>query len=114
MDDPQKIPDDSIEKPEGSTGSPVDPDSPLVTPGDNEEVEVVIDLGGTDKYPEDAPFTEKIDPIDDELVNIDTVQVYYREDPSSPWEEITDGVSHKSEKSGILGDTGPVLKSSEM
>ena len=91
MDDPQKIPD--VTTPEGSDGSPVDEDSPLTIPPNTPgPIETVVDLGGSPKFPDDTPFVEKLVPDDEEIDNVESVRVYYQEDDSGPWIEVTDGV----------------------
>jgi len=96
MDDPQKIPPEDIERPTSTVGSPVDRDDPLVGPKGEEEVVVILDLGGSEKYPDDTPFVEKVEPIDDSLENIESVEVFYQEDESGPWIPVTDGVRDES------------------
>ena len=88
MDEPQKIPD--VEVPEGSTGNIGNPEDDLTIPTSDEEgaplPEVILDLGGSDKYPDDTPFVEKVVlPEDYTPENVATVTVYYQEDESAPW-----------------------------
>lgn len=85
MDDSQKIPLEDMDRPPQATGSPVDPNNPMETPGGETEITVIIDVGGSPKYPDDTPLIERIEPEDGVLENIDSIVVYYQEDESGPW-----------------------------
>lgn len=73
MDNPQIIPEENIQVPEGSTGSvrPSEND-PLTISADEPNKEIVVDLT-SDGYPE-APSLGELIP---ETENVDTFEVYY-------------------------------------
>ena len=75
MDNPDKIPEDKIKKPEKSTGSPVDENDPLVTePG----VQPIVELRfGDGEQISESPIVEYIEPKVTE--NIDFIQVWYKD-----------------------------------
>ena len=94
MENPQIIPEENIETPDGSTGSlrPGDDEGPLVipAPGTEPEPEVVIQLT-SDDYPE-PPTLGDITPGDTD--NVETFTVFYKPPGSTeyvPIDEDEDG-----------------------
>ena len=90
MDDAQKIPKDDMDLPDNIvSGSPADSSDPMVSPAGETEITAILDVGGSDKYPDDTPVIEKLVVDDSVLDNIASVEVYYQEDESGPWILVT-------------------------
>jgi len=85
MNDPQRIPDENVETPTTSTGSPVDSNNPLVIEADSVDTTIVIEFGGTPTYPEETVVVDRIAPVTATTDNVDSVQVYYRDPETGDW-----------------------------
>lgn len=85
MDDPQKIPDENVETPEDSTGSPVDSDNPLVIDSESEDTTTIIEFGNTPSYPEDTVVVDRLEPVDGVTDNVESVEVYYKDPETGDW-----------------------------
>ena len=93
MDDPQRIPEDDLEIPGGLTGSPVDSATPLVIPANEGAQTIIIDVGGSDNYPNESPVVERLDVDEGVTTNVAQFTVEYQSDESDDWSPLSSSVS---------------------
>lgn len=87
MNDPDKVPEDKISTPDGSTGNPVDSDNPLEIPGGSTDTDIELEFG-SDRYPDETPVVDKIVPTNTD--NVATVQYWYKPEGSDEWKPVVD------------------------
>ena len=83
MDDGQRIPEDAIVKPPGSTGDVGDPNDPLVIPGGTTDPTIELQLGGSDRYPDSPEVVDRV--VVTSSDNVQTYQVFYKPPGSSSY-----------------------------
>ena len=92
MDDPQKIPEGDMELPTGSSGSPVSSTTPLTIPVGESPATIVLDLGGTPNYPNEAPIVQTLDFNEADIENVASIEIFYKSDESDSWTPLPSNV----------------------
>jgi len=94
MDDPDKIPETDMVLPTNNGGSPVsqDPDGALVIAAGEDPATIILDVGGSDTYPDDAPIVDRLEFVVGSIENVGTINISYQPDGSDGWTTVSPNV----------------------